>query len=98
MNFCAQLVDPPLYKDYINQNEALKNFDMRDSLKDIVQPTLILSGSKDKMSIPGEIQSMHEEIPNSTLEIISGVGHTFNIESPEETNRIIWNFVQEHLN
>ena len=98
MNFCAQLVDPPLYKDYINQNEALKNFDMRDSIKDIIQPTLILSGSKDKMSIPGEIQSMHEKIPNSKLETISGVGHAFNIESPEETNRIIWNFVQEHLN
>ena len=97
MNFCAHLVDPPLYKDYINQNEALKNFDMRGSLKDIIQPTLILSGSKDKMSIPGEIQSMREEIPNSKLEIISGVGHAFNIESPEETNRIIWNFVQEHL-
>jgi len=97
MNFCAQLVDPPLYKDYINQNEALKNFDLKGSIKDIIQPTLILSGSKDKMSIPGEIQSMHEEIPNSKLEIIPGVGHAFNIESPEETNRIIWKFVQEHL-
>ncbi|MBY9008585.1 MAG: alpha/beta hydrolase [Candidatus Lokiarchaeota archaeon] len=97
MNFCAQLVDPPLYKDYINQNEAFKNFDMRDSIKDIIQPTLILSGSKDKMSIPGEIQSMNEEIPNSELEIIPGAGHAFNIEFPEETNRIIWKFVQEHL-
>ena len=97
MNFCVQLVDPPLYKDYINQNEALKNFDMRDSIKDIIQPTLILSGSKDKMSIPGEIQSMHEEIPNSKLAIIPGVGHAFNIESPEKTNRIIWNFIQEYL-
>jgi len=97
MNFFSQLVEPPLYKDYINQNEALKNFDMRDSIKDIIQPTLILSGSKDKMSIPGEIQSMHEEIPNSKLEIIPGVGHAFNIEAPKETNRIIWNFIQEHL-
>jgi len=97
MNFCAQLVDPPLHKDYINQNEALRNFDMRDSIKDIIQPTLILSGSKDRMSMPGELQSMHEKIPHSILEIISGAGHAFNIESPEETNRIIWKFVQEHL-
>ena len=49
------------------------------------------------MSMPGEIQSMHEEIPNSKLEIIPGVGHAFNIESPEKTNRIIWNFIQEYL-
>jgi len=97
MNLCSQLVDPPLYNDYINQNEALKNFDMRDSIKDIIQPTLLISGSKDKMSMPGMVQSMHEKIPNSKLEIISGAGHAFNIESPEETNRIIWKFVQEHL-
>jgi len=97
MNFCSQLVDPPLYKDYTKQNKALKNFDMRDSIKDIIQPTLILTGSKDKMSMPGMIQSMHVEIPNSKLEIIPGAGHAFNIESPEETNRIIWKFVQEHL-
>ena len=97
MNFCSQLVDPPLYKDYINQNEALRNFDMRDSIKDIIQPTLILSGSKDKMSMPGMIESMHEEIPNSKLETISGASHAFNIESAEETNRIIWKFIQEHL-
>ncbi len=98
MNFSYQLVDPPLYKDYINQNEALRNFDMRDSIKDIIQPTLILSGSKDRMSMPGMLQSMHEKIPHSKMEIISGAGHAFNIESPEETNKIIWNFVQEHLN
>jgi len=97
MNFCSQLLDPPLYKDYINQNEALRNFDMRNSIKNIIQPTLILSGSKDKMSIPAEIQSMHEEIPNSKLEIIPGLGHAFNIEAPEETNRRIWNFIQENL-
>jgi len=97
MSFCYHLVDPPLYKDYINQNEAFRNFDTRESIKDIIQPTLILSGSKDKMAIPGMIQSMDEEIPNSKLEIIPGAGHAFNIEAPEETNRIIWNFVQEHL-
>jgi len=97
MNFCSQLVDPPLYRDYINQNEALRNFDMRNTIKNISQPTLILSGSKDKMSIPGMIETMHEDIPSSKLEIIPGVGHAFNIESPEETNNIIWNFIQEHL-
>ena len=97
MSFCYHLVDPPLYKDYINQNEALRSFDMRDSIKDILQPTLILAGSKDKMVIPGMIQSMKNEIPNSKLEIIPGVGHAFNIESADETNKLIWDFIQEYL-
>jgi len=97
MNFCSQLVEPPLYNDYLNQNEALMDFDMRDSIKNIIQPTLLLSGSKDKMAIPGMIQSMHEKIPNSKLEIIPKTGHAFNIEAPEETNRIMWEFIQEHF-
>jgi proline-specific peptidase len=97
MSFCYHLIDPPIYKDYINQNEALRNFDMRDSIKDIPQPTLILAGAKDKMAMPGMIQSIHAAIPNSKLEILPGVGHAFNIESPKETNTIMWAFIQQHL-
>lgn len=97
MNFCAQIIDPPEYKDYINQNEVLRDFDMRDSIKDITQPTLILSGAKDRMAIPGELDTMHEQIPNSILETIPGMGHAFNIEAPEETNNTIWNFLQKHI-
>ena len=97
MNFCAQIVDPPLYKDYIHQNEALRNFDMRESIKKILQPTLILSGSRDKMSIPGMVESVHEKIPNSQLVILPEMGHAFNIESPEETNKLIWKFICENV-
>lgn len=97
MNFCAQIIDPPEYKDYINQNEALRDFDIRDSIKNINQPTLILSGAKDKMTIPGMLDSMHEQIPNSILETIPGMGHAFNIEAPKETNNIIWNFLQKYI-
>ena len=97
MNFCAQIIDPPEYKDYINQNEALRDFDIRDSIKNITQPTFILSGAKDKLAIPGELYTMHEQIPNSILETIPGMGHAFNIEAPEETNNIIWNFLQKYI-
>lgn len=97
MNFCAQIIDPPEYKDYINQNEALRNFDIRDLIKNINQPTLILSGAKDKLAIPGMLDTMHELIPNSILETIPGMSHAFNIEAPEETNNIIWNFLQKYI-
>jgi len=97
MNFCAQLIDPPEYKDYTNQNEVLRDFDIRDSIQNIIQPTLILSGSKDKMSIPGMLEIMQEKIPNSTLEIIPGMGHAFNTEAPEKTNDLIWNFLQKRI-
>jgi pimeloyl-ACP methyl ester carboxylesterase len=97
MNFCAQIIDPPEFKDYINQNEALKDFDIRDSIKNINQPTLILSGTRDRMAIPEEVETIHKQIPNSMLETIPGMGHAFNIEAPEETNNIIWNFLQKNI-
>ncbi|MHA1489168.1 MAG: alpha/beta fold hydrolase [Promethearchaeota archaeon] len=97
MNFLAHTKEPPLYKDYINQNEALRNFDIRELLPKIIQPTLIISGSKDRMSIPGMAEFMCENIPNSKLEILNGLGHGLTIEDPETVNNIIWNFIQENL-
>ncbi len=97
MNFCAQTFDPSLYKDWINQIEALRDFDMRDTIQNITQPTLIISGSRDKMTIPGMREEMHEKMPNSKLEILNGLGHAFTIEDPEEANNSIWNFIQDNL-
>lgn len=97
MNFCAQRVDPPLYNDWINQIEALRNFDMRESIQNITQPTLLISGSKDKFSIPGMREAMHEKMPHSKLEILNGLGHAFTVEDPEKANIAIWNFIQDNL-
>lgn len=62
MNFCAQLIDTPEYKDYNNQNEAFRDFDICNSIKNIIQPTLILSGSKDMLSIPGMAENFQFNI------------------------------------
>jgi pimeloyl-ACP methyl ester carboxylesterase len=97
MNFCAQIIDSPEYKDYINQNEALRDFDIRNIIKNITQPTLILSGLKDLMSISGMLTFIHEQIPNSIHEAIPGMGHAFNIEAPEDTNKIMWSFLQKYI-
>jgi len=67
-----------------------------NDLKNIKHPTLILSGAKDKMMIPGILDSMHESLPNSRLEYIEGAGHAFNIEAPDETNELIWRFILEN--
>ncbi|MFW9898999.1 MAG: alpha/beta fold hydrolase, partial [Candidatus Thorarchaeota archaeon] len=52
MNFIVYTEDPPQLKDYINQFKALANFDIRDSLHKITQPTLITVGSKDVNTPP----------------------------------------------
>ncbi len=86
----------PQFKDYINQYKAIVNFDTRDSLDKIKQPTLIAIGSKDVNSSPEESKVLHENIPNSKLKIFENLKHGFAIEEPEKVNNLIWDFIKEH--
>jgi len=90
--------DPTRLQDWINQGAGVKNHDIRDLLHKIQHPTLILVGDEDKI-ITGLEHSklMHKKIPNSKLEIIKNVGHSFVDEEPEKVNNIIWEFIQENL-
>jgi len=97
MGLIAHLKDPPRYRDYVNQWKALKGFDVRDLLHKITQPTLIMVGSKDPDNLK-ESKDMLGKIPNSTIEVLEGIGHGFIIEAPEKTNEIMWNFLKKQMN
>ncbi len=97
MGLIAYLKDPPRYQDYINQTAAESGFDTRESLHKIKQPTLIMGGKKDVLAPIMESKFLHEKIPNSRLEVLEGLGHGFMIEEPEKANKIMWDFIQEHL-
>jgi pimeloyl-ACP methyl ester carboxylesterase len=90
--------DPSRLQDYINQGAAASTHDTRALLDKITQPTLIIVGDKDRI-IPGLHHSefLHENIPNSKLEIIKGAGHALPIDSSEILINIMWNFLQEHM-
>ena len=92
------LENPPRMQDYINRGAAIAEHDTRDSLHKITQPTLILTGSEDKIIPFKESELLHEKIPNSRLEIVEGYGHgSLLIEDFEKINNIIWNFIQENI-
>jgi len=92
------LENPPRMQDYTNRGAVLAEHDTRDSLHKISQPTLILTGSEDKIIPAEESKFLHEKIPNSKLEIIEGYGHgSLLIEDFERINNIIWDFIQENL-
>lgn len=97
MNFIAYYVDPPRYEDYINQLKALKNYDVRDFLQNISQPVLIMVGTKDILIPLEESEVLHNKLPNSKLEIFSGVGHGFTIEIADHVNELMWDFIRKHL-
>lgn len=62
-------------------------------LAEIKVPVLILVGKEDKITPPEAASAMHEEIANSTLQIITNAGHLSNLENPEEFNSQLKKFV-----
>jgi 3-oxoadipate enol-lactonase len=74
---------------------ALMGFDLRDALKEISVPALVLSGSKDNNAPAPMMAKMASYIPSATYVELEGVGHLANLERPEEFNAVLWDFLMD---
>lgn len=63
-------------------------------LSDMHVPTLILVGARDISFVP-MANTLHEAIPNSTLDVVSGVGHMLNLEAPDYFNKRLEKWLAE---
>jgi 3-oxoadipate enol-lactonase len=72
---------------------ALMGFDLRSALKEILAPTLLLSGSKDKNAPAPMMAKMATYVPGSTYVELEGVGHLANLERPGEFNAALSDFL-----
>ena len=68
--------------------------DNTDVYGNISVPTLILFGLEDTVTPIALAQTMNEEIPNSTLEIIDGASHASIIEASDRANQAILDWAQ----
>jgi 3-oxoadipate enol-lactonase len=103
----AQDVEPSLLQAFIDkkagdaqdpigyraQIEAVLAHDTASRLQLIRAPTLILTGDDDRV-IPGESSELLlERIPNAALRVIPGTGHLFFLEQPDQTIKILSDFL-----
>jgi len=72
---------------------ACDNFDIRDRIKEIKIPTLIIVGEKDCMTPPSYSQFLAENILGAQLEIIKDAGHMVMLEKPDEVSKLIVSFI-----
>lgn len=73
---------------------VLDRTDVRSLLPAIKADTLIIRGELD-MATPVELaKEIAEEIPNASLEIVSGVGHHAPLESPELLSNLLENLIK----
>lgn len=67
--------------------------DRQNDLSAIACPTLVLSGTEDKISTPAEMADMASAIPGSRLVEIGAAGHLSNLENPADFVAAVASFI-----
>ena len=76
------------------QRERPSLYDLKDQMKALKVPTLILTGDEDwPCLLPGIL--MKETIPSAALAVMSNCGHSINVEDPDQFNRIVSDFLAQ---
>ena len=70
--------------------------DTTEYLSKIKIPTLVISGSKDRLTPPAVMEPMANQIANSEFVKIDGAGHMTPIENPQRVNELIKNFLVKY--
>lgn len=67
----------------------LLNFDFVDRLDEITQPTIVICGTEDKVTLPASSQLLADRIIDADLHWIDGVGHVTPYEEYEQVVELI---------
>ncbi len=77
---------------YASCCEALAKADLREQLKDITVPVLVIAGQQDPVTTVADGQFMIERIPNAKMFEINA-SHISNVELPEDFNQAVSEFI-----
>jgi pimeloyl-ACP methyl ester carboxylesterase len=78
----------------VAQIMAAATFDVEARLKEIHAPTLVITGTKDRVVPPRNSELLAEAIPNARLDIIPDAGHLVFIEAAASFNRSVIEFLR----
>ena len=81
---------------YRRQGEAINKFNAYDRVPEIKAPTLIISGTGDRLVLVENSRILASRIPDAELVLFENVGHCFTGEVPEEANRAVLDFLKKH--
>ena len=81
-------------ESYVKTVEASVALDQAPLLENVRVPTLVLTGSRDRLTPPRLAETIAAHIPGSELAILEGAGHLSNIERPAEFNSLVLDFLR----
>jgi len=89
----ANLAYPGTLAAYMAQLGAFMAFDVDERLSLIRAPTMVIIGNRDVLTPPPNSFLIARRIPGAQIREIEGAGHIFWISHPEETARIVREFL-----
>jgi 3-oxoadipate enol-lactonase len=85
--------EPRRRRGFIGQLLAAGRHDAWSRLPSITAPTLVVTGDADRLIHPGNSRLLAERIPGARLHTIVSAGHDFPTDRPDETARVITEFL-----
>jgi pimeloyl-ACP methyl ester carboxylesterase len=79
----------------VEQMKAVSTHDTVERLKMIKAPTLVLTGTEDRLVNPVSSEMIAKLVPNAKLVKVPGGGHTFFMEKHNDFNREVLRFLKE---
>lgn len=80
-----------LYSDFL----ACDAFDAMQRVNKIRVPTLLITGSADRMMPPNRAEYLRDQIDGAQLHIVQGAGHMVMVEQPDEVAELLTGFLDE---
>lgn len=77
--------------------KIIRKADLAPSLPQIVAPTLVVAGARDKSFFLSSAKQLYERIPNASLDVIEGAGHFCLVTRHDRFNEAVDEFLTEHL-
>lgn len=77
--------------------KIIQKTDLRRELDQILAPTLVIVGARDKSFFLSSAQELYESIPDASLEVIEGAGHFCFLTRHDQFNTAIDEFLTQHL-
>lgn len=81
-------------RSYAQTSKQIENFNILEQLPKIKVPTLIIAGEKDSIYPLPLSRTLHQEIPNSKLEVIKNANHVLPMNNPKEVTALISRFLK----
>ena len=79
----------------VRQDQAVKQHNVCDRLREIRQPVLVIHGKQDRMVPVARAEELQRGIPNARLQILEGAGHQVHSEQFATVLRLIVDFVDD---